>query len=88
MANGWKYPSVQANTTPIIEPIKHLDVLVLPIRKEQEDGYKYVLQKLKEDPRYAVLNEPREGVQYTAIEGLKQALNFIYPHSNMVNEKI
>jgi len=87
MEKGWKYPSVQINTTPIIEPIKHLDVLVLPIRQEQEDGYKYVLQKLKEDPRYAVLNEPREGVQYTAIEGLKQALNFIYPHSNMVNEK-
>ena len=87
MENGWKYPSIQINTTPIIEPIKHLDVLVLPIRQQQEDGYKYVLQKLKEDPRYAVLNEPREGVQYTAIEGLKQALNFIYPHSNMNNEK-
>ena len=62
-------------------------MLVLPIRSEQEEGYNYVLQKLKEDPRYAALNEPREGVQYTAIEGLKQTLNFVYPHSNMVNEK-
>ena len=86
-AEGWKYPPVQINSTPIIEPLKHLDVLVLPIRSEQEEGYNYVLQKLKEDPRYSALNEPREGVQYTAIEGLKQTLNFVYPHSNMVNEK-
>ena len=78
---GWKYPTEQINSTPIIEPIKHLDVLILPVRNEQETGYNYVLKKTKE--ANPILNEPREGIQYTAIEGLKQALNFIYPHSKL-----
>ena len=58
-----------------------MDVLILPIRNEQETGYNYVLQKTKE--ANPILNEPREGIQYTAIEGLKQALNFIYPHTKL-----
>ena len=81
MKEGWKYPAVQINSTPIIEPIKHLDVLILPIRNEQETGYNYVLEKTKE--ANPILNEQREGIQYTAIEGLKQALNFIYPHPKL-----
>ena len=83
--NGWKYPKFQINTTSITEPIKFLDVLILPVDTYQENGYKYVLEKTRE--AYPALNQPREGIQYTAIEGLKQSLNIIYPHKDVNKNK-
>lgn len=81
MENGWRYPTLQINTATIIDPISFLDVLVLPINSYQEKGYNYVLEKTRK--AYPILNEPRDGIQYTAIEGLKQALNIVYPHSKI-----
>ena len=81
MEEGWRYPTTQINGAQISKNIEYLDLIIGELSEEQNVGYEYVLKKYKEDPRFKVLNEPKTGIQYTAVDGLQQSLNIIYPIS-------
>ena len=80
LETGWEYPKKQINGTKTPTPaIRYLDLIINKLHIDQDKGYNYVVQKHKEDPRYKALNIATSGIQYTAIDGIQQSLNIIYP---------
>ena len=83
MSDGWNYPTRQVNGLEITEEmrINYLDLVITKLSLEQQQAYDYVIQREKE--KNPILNEPRQGVKYTVIDGPLQALNIIYPHPEL-----
>ena len=91
------HPTVQLNGKTIVQ---HLDVLSLYLVENgtyQQAGYDYVLQKMKEEAEKGkeIPNfENMEAFGYTMLQRPLEALNMIYPHSQLdtflsdPNEKI
>ena len=80
---GWKYPSKQINGLTITSKmeIKYIDLVITKLSDEQQHAYNYIIKRAKE--KYPILNEKRNGIQYTVIDGPLQALNIVYPHEDL-----
>jgi len=79
----WRYPSQQINGLEITEDnqINYLDVYINTLQDFQERAYNYLIDKMKK--KYPQLQEKRNGIQYTMMDGPLQILNFAYPHSDL-----
>ena len=78
----WEYPDKQLNQATIVAPINLLDLTMVEIGDYQFEGYNFILDTMKET--YPVLKDSNKGVPYTTLSPLRQALNFIYPHKEIV----
>ena len=82
----WMYPTEQINglkITPEMQ-IKYLDVYITKVRDFQDKSYKYIVKKMKE--KYPLLQEKRQGIQYTMMDGPLQVLNIAYPHEDLLED--
>ena len=80
----WNYPSRQLNGAQIVNPIEMLDLAIVDAGSYQKRGYAFILESLK--TKYPILNDPNKGLPYTVLESPLQALNMIYPHTEMDDE--
>ena len=85
LQDGWNYPTTQVNGLEITEEmrIRYLDLVITKLSDDQQQAYDYIISREKE--KNPILNEPRQGVKYTVIDGPLQALNMIYPHRDLDN---
>ena len=84
--NEWTYPTEQINglkITPEMQ-IKYLDVYITKVTDFQDKSYKYIVKKMKE--KYPLLQEKRQGIQYTMMDGPLQVLNIAYPHEDLLDD--
>ena len=82
----WVYPIEQINglkITPEMQ-IKYLDVYITKVTDFQDKSYKYIVKKMKE--KYPLLQEKRQGIQYTMMDGPLQVLNIAYPHEDLLED--
>jgi len=77
----WQYPSKQVNGAAIVAPINILDLTITDIGPFQLIGYNFVINALKK--KYKTLSDPKKGLSYTVLEPPLQALNMIYPHTDL-----
>ena len=80
----WNYPTRQVNNGQIVNPIELLDLSIVNTGDYQKRGYAFILESLK--TKYPILNDPNKGLPYTVLESPLQALNMIYPHTEMDDE--
>ena len=81
----WMYPELQINDKPIEIPIQYTDLFLVNIGEYQNKTYNYVINTIKANN--PILNEKRDGIQYTLIDGMIQSLNFIYPNISFDNNE-
>ena len=79
--NVWTYPTTQINGGTIVEPIRYVDLTISNIGDYQSRAYNFIIQSLKK--KHTVLADPSKGVPYTVLDGPLQALNMIYPHTDL-----
>ena len=84
-SGSWKYPKFQVNGAEIIAPIGILDLTITEIGDYQLIGYNYIIEALKK--KYKTLNDPTKGLSYTVLEPPLQALNMVYPHTELTTSK-
>ena len=77
----WEYPSEHNGKE---EQINYLDVYVNKLQDFQNKAYNYIIEKLKE--KYPLLQEKKQGIQYTMMDGPLQILNIAYPHEELLSE--
>ena len=83
---SWSYPTVQLNGATIINPLEILDLTIVNIGEYQKRGYDLIIQSLKKNKKYKILNNPNKGIPYTVLDAPLQALNMIYPDIELENE--
>jgi len=81
---SWTYPAKQLNGKVIIDPIQVLDLSIINIGSYQKKGYDFVLDSLRKIK--PILNDPNKGLLFTLLEPPLQALNMIYPHSDLASD--
>jgi hypothetical protein len=81
------YPRKQINNKPILQPLEHLDVFVNNCGSYQEKGYNYILSEIKtniEKTKGGISGfENMDSFGYTILQKPLQALNIIYPNTQM-----
>ena len=82
------YPSLQINGVSSLEQkIQHLSLYLIDIGEYQEKGYKYIIQRLKDDYINKQKELPNienlETFGYTMLQQPLEALNIIYPHDDL-----
>ena len=77
----WKYPSKQLNGADIIAPISALDLTMTNVGDYQQKGYSFIINALRK--KYHDLDNPTKGIVFTVLEGPLQALNIVYPHTEL-----
>ena len=82
---AWVYPKFQVNGARIIAPLDILDLTMTQIGEYQRVGYDYIITALKK--KYKTLSDPNKGLSYTVLEPPLQALNMIYPHTDINKSK-
>ena len=84
----WNYPTTQINGLEITNhmKIKYLDLVIIKLSDYQQQAYNYIIEREKK--KHPILNEQRQGIQYTVIDGPLQALNIIYPHEDLNNNPV
>tara|TARA_B110001454_G_scaffold218686_1_gene247448 strand:- start:133 stop:3939 length:3807 start_codon:yes stop_codon:yes gene_type:complete len=84
----WNYPTTQINGLEITDhmKIKYLDLVITKLSNQQQQAYNYIIEREKK--KHPILNEPRQGIQYTVIDGPLQALNITYPHEDLNNKPV
>ena len=84
----WNYPTTQINGLEITDhmKIKYLDLVIIKLSDYQQQAYNYIIEREKK--KHPILNEQRQGIQYTVIDGPLQALNIIYPHEDLNNNPV
>ena len=83
---SWSYPTVQLNGATIINPLEILDLTIVDIGEYQKRGYDLIIQSLKKNKKYKILNNPNKGIPYTVLDAPLQALNMVYPDIELENE--
>jgi len=83
------YPRKQLNDKPIVQPLEHLDVYVNLCGTYQEQGYKYIINKIKENSVKTKEGIPSfenmDSFGYTILQRPLQALNMVYPNKLLDN---
>lgn len=83
------YPRKQINNKPIVQPLEHLDVFVTGCGTYQEKGYKYIIDKIKENSIKTKEGIPSfenmDSFGYTILQKPLQALNMVYPNKLLDN---
>lgn len=84
--NDWQYPKKQINGLEIKpdNQINYLDIYINKLESFQTKAYKYIIEKLKK--KYPLLQEKKQGIQYTMMDGPLQILNIAYPHEDLLKE--
>ena len=82
------YPTIQINGVSALEQkIHHLPLYLTNIGEYQEKGYKYIIQRLKNDYINKQKEMPNienlETFGYTMLQQPLEALNIIYPHDDL-----
>ena len=72
-------PTLQMNGKPIVQGIQELDLFMSPLGDYQKLGYKYVVDRLKDDETF-------EGLGYGVLMKPIEALNIVYPHEDFSDE--
>ncbi len=77
------YPRKQINGKPIVQPLEHVDVYVSLCGTYQEKGYKYIINKIKENAGKTADGFPSfenmDSFGYTILQKPLLALNMVYP---------
>jgi len=80
-------PTQQMNGMTIMQPIEMLHLYFTEIGTVQEKGYQYIIQQFKEDTgKHMPSFENMEKFGYTMLQRPLEALNIVYPHSNLEEE--
>ena len=66
-------------------PIDILDLTITDIGSYQNKGYNFILDSLRREKKGAI--DPKKGLSYTVLEPPLQALNMIYPHTELETSK-
>ena len=80
----WHYPERQLNGGTTVPHLTLFDLVITNIGSYQSKGYNFIISTLK--TKYPNLNDPKKGLSYTFLEGPLQALNIIYPHTELEEE--
>ena len=75
---SYLYPRIQLNEKPILDSINKIDIYMCEVGEYQEQGYKYIMDTLKNDDKSL---ENMESLGYSLLQRPIQALNIIYPNS-------
>ena len=82
----WKYPKYQINGAEIIRPLELIDLVINHIGDYQSIGYLKLIEYLKR--KHTKLNNASYSISFTVLEAPLQALNMIYPHEGLEDEKV
>ena len=83
----WKYPKYQINGAEIIKPIELIDLVINNIGEYQNMGYEKLVDYLKTKPPPNI-STASKSISFTILEAPLQALNMIYPHKGLDEDKI
>ena len=72
----WVYPEYQVNGKKLETTIQYTDLTLVNIGEYQNQAYNHVVDRLKQE--YEVMNEQREGIQYTLINSMIQSPEFLF----------